>query len=375
MTKQRQVATGASYGGTASEHHARQAVTNAIAQLEHDDIGSVLLFLSGGYAHHPQQAIRQAVKASGTPQVLGCCAAGLLYDHEWILDAEGAVAMVFARDISLLPSTLTQQLGIEAKLALTLSSPNAVEIACAHLSVPQIGAVCSDEFGQGPYSLWQSGRVVEREYFHATVPTTLQHKLIVSDGIRRLSPILQINRAQGHRLFEVGEKPAVDSLLRHLPTNLQSAGLEQPYNVLCAVSENKRLASIQQGHYSLQHVVSTSGQPHDARDQEICISGQASAGQHLFWALRDAELAQLDLQKRLSAQKDLDARAPKFALMFSNISRGAQFYSGPDRDFDLFKQAFPDTPMLGFYGNSEITPGYQQAASVRQYSCAISLFY
>ena len=374
MNSERLIGTGTSYGALPLDTHARQAVLNALKQVSGDDVGSVLLFLSGGYAHQPQNAIKEAVKAAGTPLVFGCTAAGLLCDQEWLIDVEGAVAMVFSRELGLQPLAIMQQSGIEPTVVLNLSSPNAATIGTNSVASPQIGAISSDEFGHGPYSVWQSGRIVEREYCHAAFSPTLAHSTQVCEGIRRLSPTMRIDRAEGHRLFEIEQRPAVDNLLRHLPENLHKIGLEQPYNLLCGISENDQLESIQQGHYVLHHVVSTLQSTDNDTRQEIHISGQATAGKHMFWALRDPELAKINIRKKLLTMRESLTSEPLFALMFPNISRGPEFYSGPDCDFDIFKEIFPDTPLIGFYGNGEIIPGHREPALIHHYTTAVTVF-
>jgi len=104
----RRVATGASYGATAKDEYAREAVHKALSKMRPCTVGSVLLFLSSAYAHNPQNAIKEAAKAAGTPQVFGCCAMGLLTEEEWMLDVEGAVAMVFPQEYGLQPRVPTQ---------------------------------------------------------------------------------------------------------------------------------------------------------------------------------------------------------------------------------------------------------------------------
>ena len=89
------IASGLSYGALPHDEHARRAVSQAMQKMQGDTIGSVLLFLTTGYASQPQRAITEAARAAGTPQVFGCCAVGILNESEWLLDAEGAVALVF----------------------------------------------------------------------------------------------------------------------------------------------------------------------------------------------------------------------------------------------------------------------------------------
>ena len=89
------VATGLSYGALANDDHAKIAVQNALKKMHPCSVGSVLLFLTCGYVHKPKNAITLAAKAAGTPQIFGCCAMSLISEEEWLLDVEGAVAMVF----------------------------------------------------------------------------------------------------------------------------------------------------------------------------------------------------------------------------------------------------------------------------------------
>lgn len=363
------VGTGSSYGAIAHDDHARQAVKNALASMHDCTVGSVLLFLSSAYAHKPQHAIKEAAKAAGTPQVFGCCAMSLLTEREWLLDVEGAVAMVFPRELSLRPLTVLQQQGIDPSLVLTLTTPNAATIAVNTHNLPQVGAITTDEYGHGPFSVWQSGRIVEREFTQNAFPTSLRSHIEIAEGIRRISPIMQINQSNGHRLIEVDQDNAVDNLLSHLPDNLHAVGLKQPYNILCALSENNELESVEQGHYKLHHVVSS-----NEKDRQLNLSGTIKSGRYMFWALRDEQHAQtIMLEKLTKARKEL-GEPPKFALMFPNIGRGPEFFNGHDRDLELFQETFPDTPLIGFYGNGEIAPGHKLGGLIHRYATVFSLY-
>ena len=363
------VACGMSYGSLAKDEHARIAVENALKNMRADTRGSVLLFLTSGYAQNPKSAIKEAAKAAGTPQVFGCCAAGLINQDEWLLDAEGAVAMVFPQSQRLQAAKVYAQQGITPNLLLTLSSPNAATIAVNMQTVEQFGSICSDDFGHGPYSLWQSGQIDPNEYMHLTFPNDLVHHVNVAEGITRLSSTMQINLCENHALIEVNGESANQNLLNSLPANLHSVGKHQPYNLLCAVSENNSLESIQQGHYRLHHVVST-----DPTTGKIHLSGSVKSGQHLFWAIRDEVRAQKVILEKLEETKRLLDGPPEFALMFPNIGRGPEFYNGRDRDLDAFKKVFPSTPLIGFYGNGEIAPGHKLAGLIHYYSTVFAVY-
>ena len=365
----RDVGSGASYGAIANDEHAGIAVKKALSQMRSSTVGSVLLFLTGAYAHKPQNAIKEAAKAAGTPQVFGCCAMGLLTEQEWLLDVEGAVAMVFPQQMSLHALTVLKQQGIQPKSILTLATPNAATIAVNANPIDQIGSIATDEYGHGPFSVWQSGRIVEQEYSQSAFPNSVKHVIKIADGVKRVSPVMRISDSNGHCLEKVNDQAATENLLDNLPDNLRSLGLNQPFSLLCAISENDQKESIEQGHYKLHHIVSS-----NQDKQQIHLSGSAKEDHFLFWGIRDQKYAQETMLAQLQRAKDELKETPKYALMFPNIGRGAEFYNGRDRDLELFKQVFPDTPLIGFYGNGEIAPGHRLNGLIHRYSTVFGIY-
>ena len=366
----REVGTGASYGALVDDEHASLAVKKALINMsDASAVSSVLLFLTGSYAHNPQGAIKEAAKAAGTTQVFGCCAMGLLTEQEWLLDVEGAVAMVFPQGTGLHALHVLEQQGIKAESVLTLSTPNAVTMAVNAKPVKQIGAITTDEYGHGPFSVWQSGRIVEQEFIQCAFAKQPKHVVKVASGVKQVSPIMQINRSDGHSLFEVNQQSATDNLHSSLPEHLQLMGANHPFGLLCAVSENSQRDSIEQGHYKLHHIISS-----NTDKQHILLSGDAKAGRHLFWGIRDQEFAQEMMREQLLAAKVELGDAPKFAFMFPNIGRGAEFFNGRDRDLELFNEIFPNTPLIGFYGNGEIAPGHTLNGLIHRYSTVFGIY-
>lgn len=358
----RRVATGASYGATPKDEYAREAVQKALAKMRPCTVGSVLLFLSNAYAHSPQNAIKEAAKAAGTPLVFGCCAAGLLTEDEWLLDVDGAVAMVFPQDIGLQPLRVLRPQGITPDLVFTMASPNAVDIAVGSSDCPQFGSITTDEYGQGPYSVWQSGRIVEQEYSQSAFASQLQSTLAISEGVERLSETMQVNKVDGNLLLEVNQQRAFENIQAYLES-------DSTFDVLCAVSETNDPDSIAMGHYKLVHVLSV-----NKESGAVTLADDIKAGRQIFWARRSSDEAINSMKSTLKIAHRKLAKEPEFALMFPNVSRGPEFFGGIDQDLEAFKQEFPETPLIGFYGNAEISPGFKSPALVRHHSTVTALF-
>ena len=372
INKKTIVATGSSYGALPNDEHAKIAVQNALKKMHPCSVGSVLLFLTCGYAHKPQHAITTAAKAAGTPQIFGCCAMSLLSEDEWLLDVEGAVAMVFPQELSMQPLQLMQQQGITPELLLTLTTPNAATIAVNSSDISQVGSITTDEYGHGPFTVWQSGRITEKEFSQIAFNSQIKSSTRIAHGVRQISPIMQVTKADKHRLMNIDDSQALDNLLQNLPDNLRTIGLNQPYNLLCAISENSQIGSIKNGHYKLQHIVSN-----DIHKKHIHLSGSVKEGRHIFWAMRDDKSAEKEIEAQLNdCHKELQQldRSPLFSFMFPNIGRGPEFYNGRDRDLDLYRDIFPEVPMIGFYGNGEIAPGHQLAGLIHRYSTVFTVY-
>ena len=352
-------ATGMHYGASPDPRHAREAVSRAISKLGGHTVGSVLLFLSPAYAFEPQAALREAAKVAGTVQVFGCCAMGLITEEDWVLDAEGASAMVFTPEAGLQALTIMLQRSIEPSSVLTLSSPNAAEIAINQYKHPKFGAVVTDEYGHGPFSLWQSGKIVEHEYSLVAFDPSLDIQFLRADSIAAISAPLQLNKANGFSLEQIELEPAIKNLNRYS----QNQG-----ETLCAVSNNNDPNFIERGDYELFHVIG-----HDADNGTVKLSGSARAGRYLVWAKREPQTAQRNLTKAIESFNNRQPAQPKFGLMFNNISRGPEFYNGKDQDLALFQDAFPSTPLIGFYSNAEIAPNVNDNSAIHHHSSLLAL--
>ena len=106
----------------------------------------------------------------------------------------------------------------------------------------------------------------------------------------------------------------------------------------------------------------------------MTLADDVKAGRHLFWARRNISSAQASIENQLAKAKQNLINEPEFALMFANMTRGPEFFGGIDMDLEAFKRAFPGTPLIGFYGNSEIAPGFKAQALQRHHATVSVLF-
>ncbi len=380
------IASAEKFGATAKAEHIVDAIQAALKKASLDSASSVLLFLTNGYTQDLKNTLKIAAKASGTIQVYGATAVGLLTDKQWILDHEGAVAMVFPEECDLQPANLLDAQGkLNSTLPLIcLSSPEQSKVAINHSKWGKqhiFGAITSNAYGISEYPIWQASRIVKDGFLHANFHThstlNLRAHTIVSQGIRRISGNLLINKAKDNCITKVAKKTPLKNIQEAIPSHMYPLFLEQPYHTLCAVSEATQtnnddegpLNALSKDFYRLFNIVGI-----DEEQQSIYLSGKVKEKQHCFWSLRDNTIAKQEWNNSLKQLSD-SIENPAFAILFCSESRGPYFHGGnEDIDLELYKKYFPNTPLIGIYSSGEITKGAYFQSLLRRYSSALTLY-
>ena len=378
------IASAEHYGANAQTEHVVEAIKKALANAKLKSASSVLLFLTNGYNQDLKTALKTAAKAAGTLQVYGATATGLFTEKNWILDCEGAVAMVFPENCDLQPANLldTKDQLSDSLPLLCLSSPEQSKLAMNHKiwgEYVMFGAVTSNAYGTSEYPIWQASRVSKEGYIHANFNSSLplQANTIVSQGVRRISKNLHLSKAEGNSISKIGRITPLTSLKSSLTENMYSMFIEQPYHTLCAVSENiqqdtedvSAVKALNKDFYRLFNIISINEEEHS-----VYLSGRIKQDQYCFWALRDNSIAEQEWNRSLKKlSKNVDN--PSFAIFFCSESRGPYFHnSKEDKDLELFKKYFPNTPLIGIYSSGEITAGSHYKALLRRYSSSLTLY-
>lgn len=357
------VATGLATGHSATENLARQAVDSAMQKAGITHAGSVLLFLTPEFARDPQPALRAAAKASNCMQIIGCSAAGIFTEQEWVLDAPATAAMVFGNGVSLLPASSVSN----DTLILSLAAPSAINTTWISAQGKRFGGVSGDATGQGPFKVWCGGKVADSGRCE-TVVTGAQGMVGVSQGIRALNQPLEITQVSGYDVITLMQQPALNILSRELPLEVRDLDRIPLHQLMAGVTFGEPSTAIAEGRYRLTPIISA-----NADDQSVTLSSRLAMGERLFWALRQPLAAERDMRLTLDRMQKNMSSAPGFGLFFPCMGRGPYFYGGVDRDLDLVKQRFPGMPLIGFYGNGEIA-SINGINELFQYAAVLGLF-
>lgn len=358
------IATGLATAHVAEPQLAAQAVRAAMEKAGLSIASSVLLFLTAEFARDPQPALLAASRASSCARIIGCSAAGIFTEQDWVLDTPAAAAMAFGGDVSLAPEMNPQA----DNLLLSLAAPNALNSAWISEPGRRFGGVSGDATGQGPFKVWCGARVAASGRCETRLAGA-RGVVGVSQGIRALNEPLEITQASGYDLVTLGRQPALNVLARELPLDLRALD-DIPLHLLMAgiIDGGDPATAIDQGRFRLAPIISA-----NSEDRSVTLSTRLTPGERMFWAIRQPLSAERDMRLTLDKLAQEIGETPDFGLLFPCMGRGPYFYGGVDRDLDLVRRRFPGMPLIGFYGNGEIGPlnGINQ---ILQYAAVLGLF-
>ena len=354
------VATSIVLGRQASPALASQAVNNAMSKAGITTANGVLLLLTSEFASNPQAAIMAAAKVAGCTQVAGCSATGIFTEEDWVLDTPAAAAMVFGGDSKL---ALVQHNDAGQPL-LTMAAPSAINSTWLNHHI-RYGGISGDATGHGPFSVWQNAKGDVKGHIEMFL-SGVKMATKASHGLMLLSTPKQVNASKQFDLEILGKQKALRALQKAW-NNHHKTEEAFPLHLMMAVYAESADA-IAQGNYHQTSIIS-----YDEENGSITLAHALPVGHYVSWALRDATTAEADMALTADTLANELGSHPDFGLLFSCLGRGPYLYNGEDLDLKVITQKFPNMPLLGFYGNGEITciDGQNQ---LLPYSTVLSLF-
>lgn len=356
------IATGlvSASGYPATPDLAHDAVSQAMAKAGLTIANSVLLFLTPEFAKDPQPALRAASKAANCMQVIGCTAAGIFTEQEWVLDVPAAAAMVFGGNVRFAPATEPTP----SDLIMALAAPSAINTTWLAEPGMRFGGVSGDATGQGPFKVWHGSKVSPIGRCESYI-LGARGEVGVSQGIRALSEPMDITQVSGYDVITLRDQPALNVLARELPLEIREMDRLPLHLLMAGVTFGDVDNAIVEGRFRLIPIIST-----NSDDRSVTLSARLEPGEQLFWAVRQPLAAERDMRATIDRLDAQLGKTPDFALLFPCMGRGPYFYGGEDRDWALLRQRYPGIPLIGFYGNGEIGP-LNQANQIFQYSAVL----
>ena len=87
----------------------------------------------------------------------------------------------------------------------------------------------------------------------------------------------------------------------------------------------------------------------------LAIGEHVETGQRIFFVRRDLLSAEIDMRSRLETLKNRFGKKPRAALYYSCVGRGPSMFGIEGHELSIIEDVFADVPLIGFFGNGEIS--------------------
>jgi small ligand-binding sensory domain FIST len=185
---------------------------------------------------------------------------------------------------------------------------------------------------------------------------------VVSQGCRPIGRPYIVTRADGHVIYELGGRPALERLLttlERLPLvdrQLAERGL------YCGVVIDETKDEFERGDFLIRGVLGA-----DRATAAVAVGDTVSVGSTVQFQVRDAASADEDLHAILSG------RAARGALVFTCNGRGRRLFGTPDHDAIVVGELLGTSAVAGMFCAGELGPVGGRNA-VHGFTASIAIF-
>lgn len=197
-------------------------------------------------------------------------------------------------------------------------------------------------------------------YFQGLTPT----RSLWSAGMRPLSAALSVHRQEGSLLLELERYMALPLLAQNIPVSIRKDAQLPLERLLIAELAHDALPDSPP---ELLHIRAT-----ELNRSGLWLERPLAENSRAFLTLRDPTIAERDTRIVLD---EIHHQESEIALAWisSSIGRDATFFGTEDRDLQMWREQFPNVPMIGAYGMGELLP-IQERSHFMRYSKIFTTF-
>ncbi len=177
-----------------------------------------------------------------------------------------------------------------------------------------------------------------------------------SAGLRTLTTPLSVHHQEGSLLLQLERYLALPLLAQNIPVSIRKDS-RLPLELLLMGEIRQDAAS--GAPPELLHIRAT-----ELNRSGLWLERPLEENSRAFLSLRDPAIAERDTRIALD-QLAVSQHLPTFAWISSSIGRDAAFFGQEDRDLCIWREQYPDLPMLGAYGMGELFPHLQRSYFLR----------
>jgi small ligand-binding sensory domain FIST len=352
------------------ETNHKGAIEEATARVKQSvaDPQLVLLFVSPHFATSFTGVLEGARTAFPNAAIVGCSGGGIIGEGVEV-EARPAVSVTAAElpgvqisrihleDVPESGDELSALLGMSAEdhpVLVVLPDPftcpadDLIQLLDGtYPGAVKIGGLASGGTYPGSHALFLDDYVHHSGALVLALAGNIQADTIIAQGCRPIGNPMLITRCEGNILFELGSRPALDTM-KSLYESLGPSDRELFGTSLFVGIEMKDQVEYHAGDFLVRNIVGF-----DPKSGAVAIAAEPKQWQAMQFHLRDARTSREDLVRMLDRYRAKDAMG---ALLFSCVGRGVGLYGEQSHDSREFRERIGDVPLGGFFCNGEIGP-------------------
>ncbi len=168
----------------------------------------------------------------------------------------------------------------------------------------------------------------------------------LTQGCTPVGPVHTITESAENVLMTLDGKPALDVFKSDIG-ELLARDLNRVGGYIHAAIP---IPGSDTGDYTVRNLVAI-----DPAKGWLAIGERVSEGDRVMFVRRDPQSAEIDLRHMLERLRKRLNGAPRGALYFSCVGRGASMFGAEGREVALIREVLGAVPLIGFFGNGEIS--------------------
>lgn len=194
-------------------------------------------------------------------------------------------------------------------------------------------------------TMQMAGRPVEKEISGVLFDSAVRVTTGLTQGCVPLGGIHQVTKVDDNVVHCLNDRPAMDVFVEELAIE----GISDPRQLSGSLHVGLPVSGSDTGDYLVRNLVGI-----EPNTGAVVIGERVGMGDALMFCRRDRAAAEADLKRMVN---DVRKRAGKVAggLYFSCLARGPNMFDGADSEMAIVSEVLGDVPMVGFFGNGEIS--------------------
>ena len=357
---------------------AREAAHKAMQQASIQRCDWAMVFCTFPHRANYEEVLKCVCEVTGTKNVSGCSALGVLSNEGEIEALPGIVVLVVSSNEIKAKPFIVHQLGAgglkageeigntlksiadKASLLTLLPDPFHIHpdlifqgIRSKIGDMPIVGASASEDprindtfefYGDTVASGAASGFLFSGEFAHL---------IDITQGCKLVGETCVITGSKKNVITELNGEPPFDVLKKVIPDTLVSDHLSIMRLIYVAFPPARGGTEISGSDYLVRNLIGI-----DPDTGAIAVSENVEEGQVVSFTTRNPDAAREDLKQmleRVSASRNSE-KPFKFGLYFNCCARGRSLYGIEGIDTAYINSALGDVPIVGFFGNAEFAP-------------------